>query len=32
MGDGSVRFTTYANDNILPQAASRAGGEVYQIN
>jgi prepilin-type N-terminal cleavage/methylation domain-containing protein/prepilin-type processing-associated H-X9-DG protein len=32
MGDGSVRFTTYTNNTVLPQASSRAGGEVYSLN
>jgi prepilin-type N-terminal cleavage/methylation domain-containing protein/prepilin-type processing-associated H-X9-DG protein len=32
MGDGSVRFTRYSNDNILPQLATRNGGEVATIN
>jgi len=32
MGDGSVRFTTYANNAVLPQATTKSGGEVYQLN
>jgi len=27
--DGSVRFLTYAADAVLPQLATRAGGEVF---
>jgi prepilin-type N-terminal cleavage/methylation domain-containing protein/prepilin-type processing-associated H-X9-DG protein len=32
MGDGSVRFLTYSANNVLPQATTRAGGEVYSFN
>jgi hypothetical protein len=32
LGDGSVRFITYSNDNILPQLATRAGGEAAAPN
>jgi prepilin-type N-terminal cleavage/methylation domain-containing protein/prepilin-type processing-associated H-X9-DG protein len=28
MGDGSVRFTNYSADTVLPQLCTRAGGEV----
>jgi prepilin-type N-terminal cleavage/methylation domain-containing protein/prepilin-type processing-associated H-X9-DG protein len=32
MGDGSVRFISYANNNILPALTTRAGGEVASLN
>jgi prepilin-type N-terminal cleavage/methylation domain-containing protein/prepilin-type processing-associated H-X9-DG protein len=32
MGDGSVKFTTYSANAVLPQASSRNGGEVYSLN
>ena len=31
LADGSVRFLTYAADAVLPQMATRAGGEVYAV-
>ena len=31
LGDGSVRFLTYAADGILPALATRAGGEVASV-
>jgi len=31
MGDGSVRFVTYSADSVLPQLATRSGGEVFNI-
>jgi len=32
MGDGSVKFTTYSANTVLPQASSRNGGEVFTLN
>jgi hypothetical protein len=32
MGDGSCRFVTYSNNNILPALSTRAGGEVFNLN
>ena len=32
LGDGSVRFVTYSNDNVMPQMATKSGGEVASFN
>jgi len=32
LGDGSVRFMSYSKDSILPQFASKSGGEVFQVD
>jgi hypothetical protein len=31
LGDGSVRFLSYAANNILPALATRGGGEVVEL-